>query len=65
MKNKLCVIMYGGGRAMWYPGRGPFLLGSAVVGVGGRGVGCRCAGLCTSHLYRPDDELSASATHKQ
>ena len=29
--------MYGGGRAMWYPGRGSFLLGSAVVGDGGRG----------------------------
>ena len=39
MKYKPCVIMYGGGRAMWYPGRGSFLLGSAVVGVGGRGSG--------------------------
>ena len=27
MRYKLCVIMYGGGRAMWYPGRGSFLLG--------------------------------------
>ena len=34
MRYKLCVIMYGGGRAMWYPGRGSFLLGSAVVGDG-------------------------------
>ena len=23
--------MYGGGRAMWYPGRGSFLLGSAEL----------------------------------
>ena len=38
MRYKLCVIMYGGGRAM-YPGRGSFLLGSAVVGDGGRGSG--------------------------
>ena len=37
MRYKLCVIMYGGGRAMWYPGRGSFLLGSAVVGDGWRG----------------------------
>jgi hypothetical protein len=35
MRYKLCVRMYGGGRAMWYPGRGSFLLGSAVVGDGG------------------------------
>ena len=27
--------MYGSGRAMWYAGRGSFLLGSAVVGDGG------------------------------
>ena len=27
--------MYGGGRAMWYAGRGSVLLGSAVVGDGG------------------------------
>ena len=26
------LVMYGGGRAMWYPGRGSFLLRSAVVG---------------------------------
>ena len=39
MRYKLCLSMYGGGRAMWYPGRGSFLLGSAVVGVGGRGEG--------------------------
>jgi len=39
MRYKLCVIMYGGGRAMWYPGRESFLLGSAVVGDGGRWSG--------------------------
>ena len=34
------MFMYGGGRAMWYPGWGSFLLGSAVVGDGGgRGSG--------------------------
>ena len=38
MRYKLCVIMYGG-CAMWYPGRRSFLLGSAVVGDGGRGSG--------------------------
>ena len=47
MRYKLCVIMYGGGRAMWCPGRGSFLLGSAVVGDGVLGGGWRCAGLCT------------------
>ena len=31
------MIMYGGGRAMCYPRRGSFLLGSAVVGDGGGG----------------------------
>ena len=41
MRYKLCVIMYGGLRAMWYPGRGSFLLGSAVVGEGGRLAVCR------------------------
>jgi hypothetical protein len=39
MRYKLCVIMYGGGHAMWYPGRGLFLLGSAVVGGGVRRSG--------------------------
>ena len=29
------MSMYGSGRAMWYPGRGLFLLCSAVVGDGG------------------------------
>ena len=38
MRYKLCVIMYGDGCAMWYPGRGSFL-GCAVFGVGGRGSG--------------------------
>ena len=28
------LVMYGGGRAMWCPGRGSFLLGCAVVGDG-------------------------------
>ena len=31
--------MYGGGSAMCYPGRGSFLLGSAIVGDGGGGEG--------------------------
>jgi hypothetical protein len=47
MRYKLCVIMYGGGRAMWYPGRGSFLLGSAVVGDGG---GVRVAVCRSVHL---------------
>ena len=39
MRYKLCVSMYGGGRAMWYPGWGVVPPGSAVVGDGVRGSG--------------------------
>ena len=31
--------MYGGGRAMWYPGRASFRLSSAVVGDEAEGAG--------------------------
>jgi hypothetical protein len=52
MRYKLCVSMYGGGRAMWYPGRGSFLLGSAVVDVGG---GVRVAVARSVHLASVGD----------
>ena len=41
--------MYGGGRVMWYPGQGSFLLGSAVVGDGGRGSGGSVQ-VCAPHI---------------
>ena len=48
-RYKLCVIMYGGGRSMWYPRRRSFLLGSAVVGDGGRGSGDGVQ-VCAPHI---------------
>ena len=59
MRYKLCVIMYGGGRAMWYPGRGSFLLGFAVVDDGGAGrvAVCRSVHLASVGEYQTDQKL--------
>ena len=56
MRYKLCVIMYGGGRAMWYPGPGSFLLGSAVVGDGGRVAVGRSVHLTSVGEYQTDQK---------
>ena len=49
--------MYGGGRAMWCPGRGSFLLGCAVVGDGGRVAVCRSVHLASVGEYQTDQKL--------